>query len=329
MVKKIFCLLLVLMLLVAFTSCAKPEELTKLRVNEVTHSIFYAPQYVAVSEGFFAQEGLEVEFINGGGADKVMTAILTNAAEIGLAGPEASIYVYNEGKEDYPKVFAGLTAKDGSFLMARNPDENFSFEDLKGAHILPGRVGGIPYMALSSVITKTGLNPKTDMNFDTTIQFENMTAAFLSGTGDYVTMFEPTASSMQNEGKAYIVASVGEAAGEMPYTAYFANSNYISENEDVIQSFTNAIAKAQEWVMQNTAKDIAASVQSFFPDSDLEILESAVQSYKDAGAYASSPVITQESFDNLQDVIIGAGELVEKAPFESIVDNTFANNAIQ
>ncbi len=329
MMKKLLLFSMVFVFIFAFASCVNENSLTAIRVNEVTHSIFYAPQYIAASEGFFEEEGISVEFINGGGADKVMTAILTDAADIGLAGPEASIYVYNEGKDDYPKVFAGLTAKDGSFLMAREPNENFEFSQLEGAHILPGRVGGIPYMALRSVIEQSGLNPDEDMIFDTSIQFENMTAAFLSGTGDYVTMFEPTASSMQNEGKAFIVKSVGEAAGEMPYTAYFATQEYINENEQTVQAFTNAIAKGQAFVEENSAKEIAQSVQSFFPDTDLAILESAVQSYKDAGAYAQTPIISQDSFDNLQEVIINAGELNEKAPFDMIVDNTFAQNAQQ
>ncbi len=324
--RKLPVILLAISVLFSMVSCKADNEMKQIRVSEVTHSIFYAPQYIAASEGFFEEEGLSVEFTNGGGADKVMTAVLTDAADIGLAGPEASIYVYNEGKDDYPKVFAGLTAKDGSFLMAREPNDNFDFTQLENAHILPGRIGGIPYMALRSVIEQSGLNPDTDMNFDTSIQFENMTAAFLSGTGDYVTMFEPTASSAQSEGKAYIVASIGEAAGEMPYTAYFATQEYLSENEKTVQAFTNAIAKGQAFVEENSAKEIAQSVQSFFPDTDLAILESAVQSYKDAGAYAKTPLISNESFDNLQDVIINAGELSEKAPFDMIVDNTFAQN---
>ncbi len=326
MVKKLIIFALVLAMVLAFTSCSQTQELTIVRVNEVTHSIFYAPQYVAVSEGFFAEQGLEIEITNGGGADKVMTAVLTDAADIGLAGPEASIYVYNEGKDDYPKVFAGLTAKDGSFLMARTPMEDFDFASLEGAHILPGRVGGIPYMALRSVIAQSGLHPDEDMNLDTSIQFENMTAAFLSGTGDYVTMFEPTASATQSEGKAYIVASVGAAAGEMPYTAYFATQEYLSENSEIVQKFTDAIHQAQIWVQEHTASEVAQSVQSFFPDTDLAILESAVQSYKDAGAYAISPVIEEEAFDNLQNVIMEAGELSEKAPFDAIIDNSFAKN---
>ncbi len=310
-----------------FVGCNNQPETQIVRLAEVTHSIFYAPQYVAMSEGFFAEEGLEIELTNAGGADKVMTAVLSNSIDIGLAGPEAAVYVYNEGREDYAQVFAQLTACDGSFLVAREPCEDFDFSMLEGAHILPGRVGGVPYMALRYAIEKNNLNPDTDMNMDTSIQFENMTAAFLSGTADYVTMFEPTASSIQAEGKGYIVAGIGEHAGPMPYTAYFATKSYMSENSDTVQKFTNAIAKGQEWVSQHSAEEIAVSVHEYFAETDLDILTSAVQSYKDIGAYSATPVMTSEDFARLQDVIIAAGELDKAAPFEDIINNTYAQNA--
>ena len=191
-------------------------------VCEVTHSIFYAPQYVALAKGFFADEGLDVELSNGGGADKVMSAVLSGNVDIGFAGPEASIYVYNEGKEDYTEVFAQVTKCDGSFLVGREKDDSFTWDKLAGKHILPGRKGGVPYMAFEYAIRKNGMDPASDLLLDNSIQFDNMTGAFLGGTGDYVTMFEPTASSVEAEGKGYIVAAVGEEAGEMPYTAYFA-----------------------------------------------------------------------------------------------------------
>ncbi len=310
----------------ALTGCTK-QQTQKVRLAEVTHSIFYAPQYVAMSEGFFAEEGLEIELTNSGGADKVMAAILSDSIDIGLAGPEASVYVYNEGREDFAQVFAQLTACDGSFLVAREPDDNFEFSNLEGAHILPGRVGGVPYMALRYAIEKNNLNPDTDMNMDTSIQFENMTAAFLSGTAEYVTMFEPTASSVEAEGKGYIVSSVGEEAGPMPYTAYFATKSYISSNSDTVQKFTNAIAKGQKWVQEHSAEEIAQSVKEYFADTDLDILTSAVQSYKDIGAYSATPVMTQEDFDRLQEVIIAAGELDAPAPYEDIINNSFAEKA--
>lgn len=329
----LFCLVaLAMVTALLFSGCAKKQPENKvdtIRLCEVTHSIFYAPQYVAIAKGFFEAENITIDLSNGGGADKVMSAVLSNSVDIGLAGPEASVYVYNSGKEDYPEVFAQLTACDGSFLVAREPNENFDWTQLKGAHVLPGRKGGVPYMAFRYAMEKNGLNPDTDANLDNTIQFDMMTGAFLSGTGDYVTMFEPVASSVQMEGKGYIVASVGAEAGSMPYTAYFSKKSYISENSDLIQRFTNAIAKGQQWVTDHSAEEIAACVQSFFADTDVALLTSAVQSYKDIGAYATTPVMTKEGFDRLQEVIQRAGELEKPAPFDKLINNTFAQKAMQ
>ena len=314
----------------ALTGCGRSEaSLEKVTVCEVTHSIFYAPQYAAMALGFFEEEGLDVELSNGGGADKVMSAVLSGSIDIGFAGPEASIYVYNEGKEDFTQVFAQMTKRDGSFLVARQPDDAFTWDKLKGAHILPGRKGGVPYMAFEYAIRKNGMDPATDMNLDTSVQFDNMTGAFLGGTGDYVTMFEPTASAVQAEGKGYIVAAVGDEAGEIPYTAYFAKKSYLAENADLVQRFTNAVYKGQQWVQEHTAREVAEAVQDSFADTDLELLESAVQRYKDIGAYSTDPVMTRESFDLLQTVMTEAGELTQTAPWEEVVNNTFAEKAME
>ena len=309
------------------TSCGAPKATQKVRLCEVTHSIFYAPQYVALAKGFFADEGIEIELSNGGGADKVMSAVLSDSVDIGLAGPEASVYVYNEGKQDYTEVFAQLTACDGSFLVAREANPDFKWTDLKDAHILPGRKGGVPYMSFRYAIAKNGMDPDKDMLLDNTIQFDMMTGAFLGGTGDYVTMFEPVASSVQAEGKGYIVASVGAEAGEMPYTAYFAKKSYIEGNAELMQRFTNAVARGQKWVDSHTAAEVAEAVQESFADTDVTLLTSAVQSYKDIGAYAKTPVMTADAFNRLQDVIMQAGELQSAAPFEKIINNTFAEKA--
>ena len=310
--------------------CAKTEQpLEKVTVCEVTHSIFYAPQYVAMALGFFEEEGLDVELSNGGGADKVMSAVLSGSIDIGFAGPEASIYVYNEGKEDYTQVFAQMTKRDGSFLVAREPDEDFTWDKLKGAHILPGRKGGVPYMAFEYAIRQNGMDPATDMTLDTSVQFDNMTGAFLGGTGDYVTMFEPTASAVQAEGKGYIVAAVGDEAGEIPYTAYFAKKSYIEDNAELIQRFTNAVYKGQQWVQEHSAREVAEVVQDSFADTDLELLESAVQSYQDIGAYSTDPVMTEESFNLLQTVMTEAGELTQTAPWAEVVNNPFAEKAME
>lgn len=329
--KKFLALLAVLCLaLTAFAGCSGgPQELQKVRVCEVTHSIFYAPQYVALAKGFFEEEGIEVELTNGGGADKVMSAVISGSVDIGFAGPEASIYVYNEGRENYTEVFAQMTKCDGSFLIGREKDDSFTWASLAGSHILPGRKGGVPYMAFEYALRKNGLDPAADVLLDNSIQFDNMTGAFLGGTGDYVTMFEPTASSVEAEGKGYIVASVGEEAGEMPYTAYFATKSFIAQNAGLVQRFTNAVYKGQQWVAGHSAAEIAGAVQESFPDTDLALLTSAIQRYKDIGAYSTDPILTQESFDLLQTVMTEAGELTETAPHDKVVNNTFAEKAVQ
>ena len=302
-------------------------ETKTISVNEVTRSVFYAPQYVAINNGYFKENGIEVDLTTGQGADAVMTSVLSNQCDIGFAGPEASIYVYNEGKEDYTQVFAQMTKKDGSFLIARNKTNNFSWQDLKGKTVIPGRKGGVPYMTFEYVLKKNGLNPQTDLVLDDSIKFDLMAGAFTSGNADYVTLFEPTASLTSKENKGYIVASVGESAGEIPYTAYFAKKSYINNNEDTIQKFTNSIYKGQKWVKEHTSKEIAEAIASFFPNTDIELLESAIQSYKNIDAWNETPVLKKEAFDRLQEVMTLAGELTKEAPYEKIVNNKYAENA--
>lgn len=303
--------------------------LTKVRLNEVTRSVFYAPQYVAIAKGFMEEEGLEIEITTGQGADKVMTAVLAGQSDIGFAGPEASIYVYNEGKEDYCEVFAQLTQRDGSFLVARESTDNFSWQDLKGKTIIPGRKGGVPYMTFEYVLKQNGINPQTDLILDDSINFDLMAGAFSGGTADYVTLFEPTATMTEQAGKGYIVASVGEAAGEIPYTAYFAKKSYIEENSDAIQKFTNAIYKAQKWVEEHTMQEVAEAIKDFFPDTDAELLAQVLQSYKDIDAWKTDPVMKEESYDLLQTVMEEAGELKQKAPFEKVINNSYAEKSIE
>lgn len=305
------------------------NDVKNIKVSEVTRSVFYAPQYVAINNGYFKENGIEIELTTGQGADAVMTSVLSNQVNIGFAGPEASIYVYNEGKEDYCQVFAQMTKKDGSFLVAREKNDNFKWQDLKGKTIIPGRKGGVPYMTLEYVLRKNGLDTKKDVVLDDSIKFDLMAGAFTSGTADYVTLFEPTASLTQNENKGYIVASVGEAAGEIPYTAYFAKKSYIENNKETIQKFTNAIYKGQKWVKENSSEDIAKVVQSFFPDTDITLLSKVIQNYKDIDAWNDTPVLKEESFNLLQDVMTSAGELQKKAPYDKIVNNEYANEAIK
>ena len=305
------------------------KELEKVKVSEVTRSVFYAPQYVAINNGYFKKYGIDIDLTTGGGADTVMTAVLSNQVDIGFAGPEASIYVYNEGKEDYCQVFAQMTKKDGSFLVSRKENKNFDWKDLKGKTIIPGRKGGVPYMTLEYVLKKNGINPKTDAILDDSIKFDLMAGAFASGNADYVTLFEPTASLTEKEGKGYIVASVGEEAGEIPYTAYFAKKSYISKNEKTIEDFTKAIYQGQQWVKSHSSKEIAEVIQNFFPGTDVEMLATAIQSYKDIDAWNDTPILKEESFNRLQEVMTEAGELKQKAPYDKIVNNTYAEKVIK
>ena len=299
-----------------------------IKVNEVTRSVFYAPQYVAITNGYFKNNGIEIELTTGQGADAVMTAVLSNQCDIGFAGPEASIYVYNEGKEDYTEVFAQLTKRDGSFLVARKNTDDFKWTDLKGTTVIPGRKGGVPYMTLEYVLRKNGINPKKDLVLDDSIKFDLMAGAFAAGNADYVTLFEPTASLTAQEEKGYIVASVGKEAGEIPYTAYFAKKSYIDNNEKIIQGFTNAIYEGQKWVAEHSSKEIAEKIQGFFPSTDLKLLEAAIQSYKDINAWNETPVLKEEAFNRLQEVMTSAGELSSKAPYDKIVNNTYAKKAV-
>lgn len=336
--KKRIILVVILILLVVLTigiivvnkqSKDNNNDLQTIHVSEVTRSVFYAPQYVAIHNGYFEDKGLKIELSTGQGADAVMTSVLANQVEIGFAGPEASIYVYNEGKEDYTEVFAQLTKKDGSLLVSRTDEEDFSWQNLKGKTIIPGRKGGVPYMTLEYVLKKNGINPETDVVLDDSIKFDLMAGAFAAGNADYVTLFEPTASLTEQEGKGYVVASVGEEAGEIPYTAYFAKKSYIEANEEIIQNFTDAIYKGQTWVKEHTAKEIATVIQEFFPDTSIEMLAEAIQTYKDIDAWNETPVLEEESFNRLQEVMTLAGELENQAPYEKIVNNIYAHKSIE
>ncbi|MCL1989945.1 MAG: ABC transporter substrate-binding protein [Defluviitaleaceae bacterium] len=296
------------------------DELTTVRLSEVTRSVFYAPQYVAMALGFFEEEGLLIELVTSDGADNVMVALLSGAADIGLSGPEAAIYVYNAGRVDHAVIFAGLTSRDGSFLIGRSP--SFTWDDLRGAHVLPGRRGGMPFMVLESVLMEKGI--VADVQFDTSIQFAAVVGAFLGGTGDFVTAFEPVASTIELEGRGYVVASVGMESRELPYTTYYALESFIYENPDVIQGFTNAIARGQAFVQHHSPESIATTIAPFFPDAELEILASAISRYQVIGAYALTPLISEAAFYQLQAIMINAGELTYKASFETLVSNEFA-----
>lgn len=308
---------------------AQDDGVRVVRLNEVTRSVFYSPQYVAIALGYFSEKGIEIELTTGQGADKVMTAVIAGQSDIGFAGPEASIYIYNEGKSDYAQVFAQLTKRDGSFLVSKTKPEEFSWDDLRGKTVIPGRKGGVPYMTFEHVLRQNGLDPANDLVLDDSIKFDLMAGAFAGGNAEYVTLFEPTASMTEAQGVGYIVASVGEASGEIPYTAYFAKKSYIEQNEQLIQDFTDAIYKGQQWTETHSAREIAELIQDFFPDTDLDMLESSIQRYKDIDAWNQTPVLTEESFNKLQDVMEEAGELDKRADYSKVVNNKYAEQAIK
>ena len=327
--KKVAALVLALGMLAALCACGgESDKKTILRLNEVTHSVFYAPQYVAMSQGFFADEGLEIELTNGGGADKVMSAVISGQSDIGLAGPEACIYVYNQGKDDYPRIFAQLTKRDGSFLMGRT-DESFSWENLRGKTVIGGRAGGVPEMTLEYVLRQNSLVPQEDTVVDTSVQFNMMAGAFSGGSGDYVTLFEPTATEMELAGKGYILCSIGAESGEIPYTAYFASQSYMAAHPDVVQGFTNAIARAQKWILSHSDREVAEAIAAQFPDTSLDVLERVTARHRAIDAWNQTPVMEQAALERLETVMETAGELTRAqwVDFEKLVDNSFARSA--
>lgn len=302
----------------------KKDRLTDIKLAEVTHSVFYAPQYVALSEGYFEDEGLDVELVLTPGADKVAASVLSGDVQIGFAGPEATIYVYNSGEKDYIVTFAGLTKRDGSFLVSREKIDNFKLSDLKGKYVVGGRKGGVPEMTFEWALKQNGIDPKKDLTIDTSIAFAAMQGAFIGGTGDFVTLFEPNALKVEKEGLGYVVASVGKLGGEVPYTAYNARKSYIEDNPKVIEGFTKAINKGLDYVHEKSEEEIANSIYKFFPDLTLNELISVVKRYKDQDTWWKTTNITKDAFNHLQEIMISAGELENIAPYEDLIDNSFS-----
>jgi NitT/TauT family transport system substrate-binding protein len=320
--------LILLVLALQLTGCSK-QELKTIRLNEVVHSIFYAPQYVAINKGFFKEQGIEIELTTGQGADKTMTALVSGQADIGFAGPEAAIYVYTQGKEDYAVVFAQLTQRDGSFLVGRNAEPDFKWENMKGKTIIGGRPGGVPQMTLEYILKQHGVVPGKDVEMITNLQFTATAGAFSSGTGDYVALFEPTASALEQENVGKIVASIGKDSGLIPYTAYFTTKSYMEKNPEIVQDFTNAVYKGQLWVKEHSAEEIAKEIISFFPDSDEKLLVTVINRYKEIGAWNEDPIMTEESLNLLQEVMKSAGQLEKNADYDKLVNNSFAEKAMK
>jgi NitT/TauT family transport system substrate-binding protein len=299
----------------------------KIHIGEVTRSLFYAPEYVALSQGFFKEEGLDVDLQTTAGGDKTMTAILSGTVDIGLVGSETSIYVQQQGASDPVINFAQLTQTDGTFLVSRKPVKAFDWNSLKGVTFLGQRKGGMPQMAGEFTLKKHGIDPHKDTNLIQNVEFANIPSAFASGTGDYVQLFEPQASIFEKEGKGYVVASFGKESGHLPYTVFMAKKSYIDKHKDSVQKFTNAIQKAQKWVESKSVDEVAAAVLPYFPNTDKEIVKSVVKRYKEQGSYATDPIIDEGEWNNLQDVMQTAGELKERASYAKLVDNQFAEKA--
>ena len=323
--KKILVLIISsILLIMPFSGCKSDDGLKTIRLNEVTHSVFYAPLYLAIEKGYFEEEGLKIELTNGGGADNSMTALLSKTADIGLMGPETVIYVYNQGKADYPKVFGQLTQKDGSFLVSRVAEPDFNWENLRGKEILAGRRGGVPAMTFEYVLNSLNLQDGVDCKLNYDVQFNLMTSAFIAGTADYCTVFEPTASEYQEQGLWHIVASVGEKSGEIPYTSFIALSSFIEDNNEYLTKFLTAIKKAHEFIANHTELEVAEEIVKQFPSTTIKSLEQSVKSYKNIDAWKTDLQATEDSFDRLQTVMTNAGELETKVPFNKIVDNSLA-----
>ena len=327
--KKILALMLCALMLLAMTACGKEEALRSVTLNEVTRSVFYAPLYVAVSNGYFEEEGMALEIVTGGGSDKSMTALLAGEADVALMGPETGVYVVNEGKEDHPIIVAQLTKRDGSFLMGRASDSDFSFEELRGKSVIGGRPGGMPYMTLLYVLRQHGLEPGVDVEVISNIQFPLMGGAFESGTGDYVTLFEPTASLFESAGKGYIVANIGLESGEVPYTTFMVLPETIKDDPEFVEAFVRAIYKAQLWVQDASDEEVAKAMQPFFPDTDIATLAAVAKSYRATDSWTQVPTMTEDAFTRLQDVMEGAGELDGRVELSELVDNSFGEAAIK
>jgi NitT/TauT family transport system substrate-binding protein len=324
-----FSSLLIVILMFSIAACngtGKPdtEKIEKVRLVEVTRSIFYAPEYVAIAKGFFEEEGLDVELSTAFGGDKTMTALLSGGADIALVGSETSIYVYAQDSNDPVINFAQLTQTDGTFLVSRDKIDNFSWDLLKGSTFLGQRTGGMPQMVGEFVLKKHGIDPHQDLTLIQNIDFANIPSAFASGTGDFVQLFEPQASIFEQEGKGHIVASFGTESGHVPYTTFMTKDSYMKENQDIVEKFTRAIYKAQQWVETHSSDEVAEAIQSYFPDTDLKLISTVVDRYKEQGSFATDPILDEEEWNNLQDIMDEAGELPEVVDHKTLVNTEIA-----
>ncbi|MFE5317312.1 ABC transporter substrate-binding protein [Paenibacillus sp. NPDC056579] len=327
---RIVAVLLAMALMLTACGPGKKEEVTKVRIGEVTRSIFYAPQYVAISKGFFKEQGLDVELTTTAGGDKTMTTLLSGGIDVALVGSETSIYVTQQGSGDPVINFMQLTQTDGTFLVSRKPvTGTFDWNTLKGTTFLGQRKGGMPQMAGEFTLKKHGINPQKDMNLIQNIDFANITSAFASGTGEYVQLFEPQATVIEKEGKGYVIASFGVESGKLPYTVFMSKKSFMDKNSGTVQKFANAVQKAQNWVQTASVDEITDAVITFFQDTDKEIIKNVVKRYKDQGSFATDGLIDEQEWNNLQDVMESAGELKQRADYKALVNNQYAEKAKQ
>ena len=330
--KKVTAVALVLCLaVVQLCGCGKSseKEVVKVRLNEVAHSIFYAPQYVAIENGYFEEEGIDIELVNGAGADNVMTAVLSGEADIGFMGSEASIYVYNQGSGEKIVNFAQLTQRAGNFLVAREKDEDFTWEKLKGKTVLAGRKGGMPQMVFEYILKKNRIDPKKDLTMVQNIDFGLTAEAFASGQGEYSVEFEPFAASLEKEQKGVVVASLGVDSGKVPYTAYSAKESYINEHRDIVQKFTNALQKGMDYVNSHSPEEIAKVIQPQFAETDAGVLTTIVKRYYEQDTWKENLIFEKESFTLLQDILKTGGELTKEVLYDELVNTAFAQNAAE
>ena len=324
--KIIFTLVALILIVIAIVTFKKfndeDSNLTKVSVAEVTHSAFYAPLYVAVENGYFKDLGLDVELILTSGADKVSAAVLSNDVEIGFAGAESAIYVYTGGEADYLQIFSGMTKRDGQFIVGRKEDANFSLKDLVGKEILVGRKGGMPALNFLNALKNSGVNPN-DININYSVEFAALSGSFIGGVGDYVNLFEPNATLLEREEYGITIASIGLLSGEVPYTTFYARKSYIKNNEDTVIKFTNALNKALQFVNENTAEDVAKVILPQFPDTALNDLTKIVSRYKNADSWLSTPYVSEDSFKNLEDIMINNDLLEDYVPYKDLVNNYY------
>ncbi len=330
--KKRLCVTVVISLLILFSFAQftiAVEEMSEVKLVEVVHSIFYAPQYVALEKGYFTDEGINVKLSTAWGGDKAAATLMSGSSDIALIGPEPTIYIYQQGAKNHLVNFAQLTNTAGSFLVAREPMPDFTWEDVRGKTIIGNRPGGAPQMVLEYSLKTRDIHPGKDVEILTNLDFTANAGAFVSGTGDFVQLFEPAASKLESEKQGYVVASLGEAGGNVPYTVYMARNNYIKENPEIIQAFTNAIYRSQQWVEEHSVEEIADVISPFFSDTEHELLVNVVSRYKNQGTWDKNPLIEKDIFEHYEDIIIMAGELKEKVPYETLVRKDFARKAIE